>query len=306
MRAAWVAALAAPPGGARSRLAALDGLAYQVNAFVFPLWTFAVIAGAIWAEDAWGRYWGWDPKETWAFITWLVYAAYLHARATAGWRGRKAAALGLVGFACFLINYFGVNFFARRPALVLRALTRQRRARSGRIARRPLHRGSVCVGRLGVDLPGVGRALGPLAPGSPGGDGGLQAAGRRLPLTLQDEEAQCRRDQHGREQPGPGAHPDQVEHAAHHQHQQHAKQGVPQARMWGDRLRFGRLVAVLIHAHQGTSRGMDPLATGLWWLVRGTGVSLIAGGAAPRSGGEAGPWPGSCCSWPFWDCMCMS
>ncbi len=92
--------------------ATLDGLAYKVNAFVFPLWTFAVIAGAIWAEDAWGRYWGWDPKETWAFITWVVYAAYLHARATAGWRGRKAAALGLLGFACFLINYFGVNFFA--------------------------------------------------------------------------------------------------------------------------------------------------------------------------------------------------
>ncbi len=90
----------------------LDTLAYRVNAFVFPLWTFAVIAGAIWAEDAWGRYWGWDPKETWAFITWLVYAAYLHARATAGWRGRRAAVIALVGFACFLINFFGVNLFA--------------------------------------------------------------------------------------------------------------------------------------------------------------------------------------------------
>jgi cytochrome c-type biogenesis protein CcsB len=90
----------------------LDAMAYRVNAFVFPLWTFAVIAGAIWAEDAWGRYWGWDPKETWAFITWLVYAGYLHARATAGWRGRKAAVLGLIGFVCFLINFFGVNLFA--------------------------------------------------------------------------------------------------------------------------------------------------------------------------------------------------
>ena len=89
----------------------LDVLAYKVNAFVFPLWTFAVIAGAIWAEDAWGRYWGWDPKETWAFITWLVYAAYLHARATAGWKGRRAAVIGLIGFACFLINFFGVNLF---------------------------------------------------------------------------------------------------------------------------------------------------------------------------------------------------
>ncbi len=90
----------------------LDTLAYRVNAFVFPLWTFAVIAGAIWAEDAWGRYWGWDPKETWAFITWVVYAGYLHARATAGWRGRRAAVVGLIGFACFLINFFGVNLFA--------------------------------------------------------------------------------------------------------------------------------------------------------------------------------------------------
>ncbi|MDH3957935.1 MAG: c-type cytochrome biogenesis protein CcsB [Actinomycetota bacterium] len=103
--AAWVAARVPDA-------ASLDAMAYRVNAFVFPLWTFAVIAGAIWAEDAWGRYWGWDPKETWAFITWLVYAGYLHARATAGWRGRKAAMIGLVGFACFLINFFGVNLFA--------------------------------------------------------------------------------------------------------------------------------------------------------------------------------------------------
>jgi cytochrome c-type biogenesis protein CcsB len=90
----------------------LDTLAYRTNAFVFPLWTFAVVAGAIWAEDAWGRYWGWDPKETWAFITWLVYAGYLHARATAGWRGRKAAVIGIIGFLSFLINFFGVNLFA--------------------------------------------------------------------------------------------------------------------------------------------------------------------------------------------------
>ena len=89
--------------------AALDRLAYRVHAFVFPLWTFAVIAGAIWAENAWGRYWGWDPKETWAFITWVVYAAYLHARATAGWKGRRAAAIALTGFGCFLFNYFVIN-----------------------------------------------------------------------------------------------------------------------------------------------------------------------------------------------------
>lgn len=87
----------------------LDAISYRVNAFVFPLWTFAVIAGAIWAENAWGRYWGWDPKETWAFITWVIYACYLHARVTAGWRGRRAAYLGLLGYAAFLFNYFGVN-----------------------------------------------------------------------------------------------------------------------------------------------------------------------------------------------------
>ena len=98
--------------GAPSRLpsaASLDRLAYRIHAFVFPLWTFAVIAGAIWAENAWGRYWGWDPKETWAFSTWVVCAAYLHARATAGWKGRRAAAIALTGFGCFLFNYFVIN-----------------------------------------------------------------------------------------------------------------------------------------------------------------------------------------------------
>jgi len=89
--------------------ARLDAMAYRIHAFMFPLWTFAVVAGAIWAENAWGRYWGWDPKETWAFITWVVYAAYLHARATAGWKGRKASVIALVAFGCFLFNFFGVN-----------------------------------------------------------------------------------------------------------------------------------------------------------------------------------------------------
>ncbi|MGA0944878.1 MAG: c-type cytochrome biogenesis protein CcsB [Candidatus Nanopelagicales bacterium] len=89
----------------------LDTLAYRILAFAFPLWTFAVISGAIWAEYAWGRYWGWDPKETWAFITWVIYAGYLHARSTAGWRGRRAAYISLLGFVSFLINYFGVNIF---------------------------------------------------------------------------------------------------------------------------------------------------------------------------------------------------
>jgi cytochrome c-type biogenesis protein CcsB len=89
----------------------LDRLAYRVNAFAFPIWTFAIVAGAIWAERAWGRYWGWDPKETWSFITWVVYAGYLHARATAGWKGHRAAALALLGFSCLTIDYYVVNIF---------------------------------------------------------------------------------------------------------------------------------------------------------------------------------------------------
>ncbi|PZT68866.1 c-type cytochrome biogenesis protein CcsB [Streptomyces sp. SW4] len=91
--------------------ATLDKIAYRVNAAVFPLWTFTIIAGAIWAGDAWGRYWGWDPKEVWSFITWVAYAGYLHARATAGWKGRKAAYLALIAFGCWLFNYYGVNIF---------------------------------------------------------------------------------------------------------------------------------------------------------------------------------------------------
>ena len=89
----------------------LDDLCFRLLAIAFPIWTFAVVAGAIWAESAWGRYWGWDPKETWAFIIWVVYAAYLHARVTAGWRGRRAAVLALLGAAAFLFNYFGVNMW---------------------------------------------------------------------------------------------------------------------------------------------------------------------------------------------------
>jgi len=92
--------------------ARLDEIAFKVNAFAFPIWTFAaLIAGPIWAQYAWGRYWGWDPKEVWAFITWVVYAGYLHARVTAGWKGRAAAVLCLFGFATFLFNFVGVNLF---------------------------------------------------------------------------------------------------------------------------------------------------------------------------------------------------
>jgi cytochrome c-type biogenesis protein CcsB len=90
----------------------LDRFAYRVHAVGFPIWTFAVlIAGPIWAEYAWGAYWNWDPKEVWAFITWVCYAAYLHARATAGWKGQAAAWLALIGFASLLFNFIGINFF---------------------------------------------------------------------------------------------------------------------------------------------------------------------------------------------------
>ncbi len=91
--------------------ATLDTLAYRLIAFAFPIWTFAVIAGAIWAQEAWSRYWGWDPKETWSFITWVIFAGYLHARATAGWRGRKSAWIALVGFVSLLITYYAVNLW---------------------------------------------------------------------------------------------------------------------------------------------------------------------------------------------------
>jgi cytochrome c-type biogenesis protein CcsB len=88
---------------------AIDRISYRVLAFAFPLWTFTIAAGAIWAEYAWGRYWGWDPKETWSLVAWVVFAGYLHARATAGWRGRRAAWLAILGFALFWWNFIGVN-----------------------------------------------------------------------------------------------------------------------------------------------------------------------------------------------------
>ena len=89
----------------------LDRVSYSVIAFAFPVWTFAVIAGGIWAESAWGRYWGWDPKETWSFITWVLYAGYLHARATAGWKGRKAAWVAVAAAGALIVDYYVVNIF---------------------------------------------------------------------------------------------------------------------------------------------------------------------------------------------------
>jgi cytochrome c-type biogenesis protein CcsB len=88
---------------------ALDRLAYRVTIIAFPLYTFAVIAGAIWAEAAWGRFWGWDPKETVAFIAWVIYASYLHARATAGWRNGRAAWVNALGLAAVVFNLFFIN-----------------------------------------------------------------------------------------------------------------------------------------------------------------------------------------------------
>ncbi|NKZ02642.1 c-type cytochrome biogenesis protein CcsB [Actinomadura latina] len=103
----------AAEGGVLSRLPSIEGLdrlSMRVTTFAFPIWTAAIIMGAIWADQAWGRYWGWDPKEVWSFITWVIYAAYLHARATSGWKGRKAAILSLIAFAALMFNFFGVNY----------------------------------------------------------------------------------------------------------------------------------------------------------------------------------------------------
>jgi cytochrome c-type biogenesis protein CcsB len=113
-RARVAAGKAKPGNGLIARIpsaAQLDKLTYRTVVFGFPVWTFGVIAGAIWADQAWGRYWGWDPVETWAFITWVIYAAYLHARATAGWRGARAHYIQLLGFASLITNMLVVQVF---------------------------------------------------------------------------------------------------------------------------------------------------------------------------------------------------
>ncbi|MEF3402659.1 c-type cytochrome biogenesis protein CcsB [Agromyces sp. CCNWLW203] len=89
----------------------LENLAYRINIIGFIMWTFTLMAGAIWAEKAWGRYWGWDTKEVWTFIIWVVYAGYIHARATRGWRGSRSAWLAIIGFSTVLFNFTVVNLF---------------------------------------------------------------------------------------------------------------------------------------------------------------------------------------------------
>ena len=87
----------------------LEALSFRLNALGFVLWTFTVMAGAVWAEQAWGRFWGWDPKEVWSFIVWVVYAAYLHARTTRGWSGRRSAWFSILGYGVLIFNFTGVN-----------------------------------------------------------------------------------------------------------------------------------------------------------------------------------------------------
>ena len=89
----------------------LENLAYRLNIVGFVFWTFTLIFGAIWAERAWGRYWGWDTKEVWTFIIWVLFAGYIHARATRGWRGARSAWLAIIGFAAVVFNFTVVNMF---------------------------------------------------------------------------------------------------------------------------------------------------------------------------------------------------
>jgi cytochrome c-type biogenesis protein CcsB len=90
----------------------LDSLAYRMIAVSFPMLTLGIITGALWAQQAWGSYWTWDPKESWALVTWLLYAAYLHVRVIQGWRGKWANRLLIAGFACMLITFVGVNLLS--------------------------------------------------------------------------------------------------------------------------------------------------------------------------------------------------
>jgi cytochrome c-type biogenesis protein CcsB len=101
-----------PIGGRLPAADPLERLSFRLHAFAFPIWTFAVVCGAIWAEAAWGRYWGWDPKETWSFVSWIAYAAYLHARATPSVRRTTATWFAVVAWITMLINLYVINFVA--------------------------------------------------------------------------------------------------------------------------------------------------------------------------------------------------
>nr|YP_009497540.1 cytochrome c heme attachment protein [Biddulphia tridens]AWT40253.1 cytochrome c heme attachment protein [Biddulphia tridens] len=94
-------------------LQSLDNWSYRIIGLGFPFLTIGIIAGGVWANEAWGSYWSWDPKETWALITWLLFASYLHARITKGWQGKKTAILGGIGFFVIWICYLGVNFLGK-------------------------------------------------------------------------------------------------------------------------------------------------------------------------------------------------
>ncbi|MGD1897386.1 MAG: c-type cytochrome biogenesis protein CcsB [Phormidesmis sp.] len=112
--AAVMASTAQPLSLQRLTLAdTLDNISYRIIGLGFPLLTIGIIAGAVWANEAWGSYWSWDPKETWALITWLVFAAYLHARITKGWQGRRPAILAASGFVVVWICYLGVNILGK-------------------------------------------------------------------------------------------------------------------------------------------------------------------------------------------------
>ena len=91
----------------------LESLTFRLNAVGFVLWTFTVMSGAMWAEHAWGRFWGWDPKEVWSFVIWIIYAAYLHSRTTQGWAGRRAALLAILGFIAIVLNFTVVNLYVQ-------------------------------------------------------------------------------------------------------------------------------------------------------------------------------------------------
>ena len=106
----YLVALGRSAHNSQSLVPRLDVLAYKTIAFGFPFLTVGIITGAVWANQAWGTYWSWDPKETWSLVTWLIYAVYLHARLTAGWRGRRTAWFSVVGFSAVIFTYLGVNY----------------------------------------------------------------------------------------------------------------------------------------------------------------------------------------------------